>query len=268
MQDPFSTQSFNRYGYCWNNPLLHTDPSGDIIPLIVVGIIVVSAAINVYQNWDNITGATGKFSDIKWGKLAGYTISGAASGALTVYGGPYGVVIGAGVQSILNSSVEGLDMEKTVMNTLGAVAGGFVTRGIGLKFDANFSNGIIGGNNAFNAIITGATREVVSSFSGSVTNDLISTKFANPGESFKKSLDPVNLGLNALGGGLTGLNGFTSQPSYIPQTQSPLLNSLELKPLTPFYLNPSLVIPQFIIPTRNVIPPSFQVPKFKPQFKG
>lgn len=268
VQDPFSTQSFNRYGYCWNNPLLHTDPSGEIIPLIVVGIIVVSAAINVYQNWDNITGGTGKFSDIKWGKLAGYTVSGAASGALTVYGGPYGVVIGAGVQSILNSSVEGLDMEKTVMNTLGAVAGGFVTRGIGLKFDANFSNGIIGGNNAFNAIITGTTREVVSSFSGSVTNDLISTKFANPSESFKKSLDPVNLGFSALGGGLTGLNGFASQPSYITQTQSPLLNSLELKPLTPFYLNPSLVVPHFIIPTRNVIPPSFQIPKFKPQFKG
>lgn len=31
VQDPGSTQSYNRYSYCWNNPLKYTDPSGEII---------------------------------------------------------------------------------------------------------------------------------------------------------------------------------------------------------------------------------------------
>jgi RHS repeat-associated protein len=31
VQAPDYTQSFNRYGYCWNNPLRYTDPSGDFL---------------------------------------------------------------------------------------------------------------------------------------------------------------------------------------------------------------------------------------------
>lgn len=268
MQDPFNTQNFNRYGYCWNNPVKYTDPSGKIIPFVIAAIIVVSAAINVYQNWDNITGGSGKFSDIKWDKLAGFTVSGAASGALMVYGGPYGVVIGAGVQAFMNSAIKGESMQQTLINTGAGVAGGFVTRGVGLKFDTTFANGLIGGNNALNSIITGATKEVASNFLGNVTNDLVRTGGKNPAESFKGALDPVNLGFSAFGGGLTGLNGFVSQPSYIPQTPSPLIYSLELRPITPFNINPSLVIPNYIIPARNVIPPSFHAPKLNPQFKG
>ena len=30
VQDPYNTQSFNRYGYVWNNPLVAADPSGEI----------------------------------------------------------------------------------------------------------------------------------------------------------------------------------------------------------------------------------------------
>lgn len=31
VQDPLNTQSYNRYSYCFNNPLKYTDPSGDIV---------------------------------------------------------------------------------------------------------------------------------------------------------------------------------------------------------------------------------------------
>lgn len=268
VQDPLNTQNYNRYGYCWNNPLVYTDPSGEIIPLIIVGIIVVSAAINVYQNWDDITGDTGKFSNIKWGKLLGYTASGAISGALTVYGGPYGVVWAGGTQAYLNSSIKGLGMGETLLNIGAGATGGLVTRGVGLSFDATFTQGLIGGNNIFNSVITGATREVVSNVSGNLTSNLIGTKFENPSKSFKEALDPVNLGLYAVGGGFSGLNAFLAQPSYVPNTPSPLIYSLELRPMTPFNVNPSLVIPKFNIPTRNVIPPTFYAPKLKPQFKG
>jgi hypothetical protein len=30
IQDPFNTQSFNRYGYVWNNPLIYVDYSGEL----------------------------------------------------------------------------------------------------------------------------------------------------------------------------------------------------------------------------------------------
>lgn len=34
VQDPSFTQSYNRYSYCWNNPLKYTDPSGNLLPLV------------------------------------------------------------------------------------------------------------------------------------------------------------------------------------------------------------------------------------------
>ena len=36
--DPSSTQAFNRYAYCLNNPLMYTDPSGEIFMSLVNGI--------------------------------------------------------------------------------------------------------------------------------------------------------------------------------------------------------------------------------------
>jgi hypothetical protein len=36
VQDPLFSQNFNRYSYCWNNPLKYTDPSGEfIVPLLI-----------------------------------------------------------------------------------------------------------------------------------------------------------------------------------------------------------------------------------------
>jgi len=45
VQDPFNTQNYNRYSYCWNNPFKYTDPSGEWIH------IVVGAVIGGFVNW-------------------------------------------------------------------------------------------------------------------------------------------------------------------------------------------------------------------------
>ena len=39
IQAPDNTQSFNRYSYCFNNPLKYSDPSGDIVWTAVTGVV-------------------------------------------------------------------------------------------------------------------------------------------------------------------------------------------------------------------------------------
>lgn len=51
VQEPYNSQSFNRYSYCLNNPLKYTDPDGEFWHIIIGGVIggtinLVSKAIN------------------------------------------------------------------------------------------------------------------------------------------------------------------------------------------------------------------------------
>jgi hypothetical protein len=48
VQDPYNNQSFNRYGYVWNNPLSYNDPSGEFLVSALIG-----AAIGVLTNGIN-----------------------------------------------------------------------------------------------------------------------------------------------------------------------------------------------------------------------
>ena len=47
VQDPFNTQNFNRYGYCLNNPLLYTDPTGEWFVIDDVIVMLVGGAVNL-----------------------------------------------------------------------------------------------------------------------------------------------------------------------------------------------------------------------------
>jgi hypothetical protein len=48
VQEPDFTQSFNRYAYCWNNPLKFTDPDGELVWLAPV---IVGALIGGYSGY-------------------------------------------------------------------------------------------------------------------------------------------------------------------------------------------------------------------------
>ncbi|MFA6922992.1 MAG: RHS repeat-associated core domain-containing protein [Bacteroidales bacterium] len=72
VQDATSTQGFNRYSYCLNNPLKYTDPSGDFVQYIVGGIM---GAISGYQYAESF-GKHGKF----WYALGGAIIGAASAG--------------------------------------------------------------------------------------------------------------------------------------------------------------------------------------------
>ncbi|GEP50178.1 hypothetical protein FNO01nite_08500 [Flavobacterium noncentrifugens] len=83
VQDPFSTQNYNRYGYCVNNPFKYTDPSGE--NAIVIGIVVAVASYLITSaiNHTAITYPGLMFSAIS-GAIGGAVTSGIGSVALTI----------------------------------------------------------------------------------------------------------------------------------------------------------------------------------------
>ena len=59
IQDPYNTQSYDRFGYVWNNPLILTDPSGEIIETAALALQTlkfITAAFNLYSLGNNIFG--------------------------------------------------------------------------------------------------------------------------------------------------------------------------------------------------------------------
>ncbi|MBN1185839.1 MAG: hypothetical protein JXB49_26395, partial [Bacteroidales bacterium] len=83
LQAPGYWLNYNRYGYCWNNPLMYTDPSGEIVWMpIIIGAIVGayiggSTANGTYDPtmWDYNSGKT-------WGYMLGGAVVGGVSGGL------------------------------------------------------------------------------------------------------------------------------------------------------------------------------------------
>lgn len=59
IQDPYNTQSFNRYGYVWNNPLVNVDPSGEFWFVVIGAIVGAYLGASLHQ---------GSFNPGKWGK--------------------------------------------------------------------------------------------------------------------------------------------------------------------------------------------------------
>jgi len=113
-------QSLNPYMYAVGNPVLHTDPSGEIIPFIVIvivgGVIVgavtgVSYDVMVNQGrggWENIiSGAVftpSHYCNINWGQVA-------------LHGG-VGAVIGLVVSGTMGEAVVGIyDLADNLSNT-------------------------------------------------------------------------------------------------------------------------------------------------------
>ncbi|WP_314791348.1 RHS repeat-associated core domain-containing protein [Tannerella forsythia] len=132
VQMPDFTQSFNRYSYCLNNPLVYVDQDGEFIHLII------GAVVGGVVNW-----ATHGFQFNAKG-LGSFAV-GAAVGTLSALGGAWvaatfeagGVAAGAGI---------------------GAVSGGVI--GGGSSFLLNGGNNLIAGNNFFDnwksSLVSGA----------------------------------------------------------------------------------------------------------------
>jgi RHS repeat-associated protein len=132
VQAPGFSQAFNRYSYCWNNPLIYTDPSGEIIFTALAAIfypplIPIAIFADVFSTGNVVTQAmAGNIRDVgdffhAYGQGA---LVGAAIGATWYYSGPAGL---AGQTGLLGPWQYGLKVAgayiHTSMNVYGIAQG-------------------------------------------------------------------------------------------------------------------------------------------------
>jgi RHS repeat-associated protein len=112
IQDPSFTQNYNRYGYCFNNPLRYTDPSGNISQegWRQLGYMALGAAFGV-ASWSPLL--QHYKGNITWGQAAGlYAVNAVAF----VAGAGVGGAVTSGAGTIAGATIGGA--------TSGAISGG------------------------------------------------------------------------------------------------------------------------------------------------
>ena len=113
IQDPYNTQNYNRYGYCWNNPLKYTDPTGDeFVSAMLIGAGIGLAA---YLTMSAMNDAP---ITLKGALMA--TFIGAVSGVVTC---GIGDAVAHTANFALKSSLQAL-MHGAFQGTLSGITGG------------------------------------------------------------------------------------------------------------------------------------------------
>ena len=176
IQDPTNTQSYNKYGYVINNPLMYNDPSGEIwaagfflsyvVPVIYGAIVgaVISGSIYIIKSL-----VTGNWS---WGGFGKSLLIGAVTGAIS----------------------GGISATYTATGFNGAVVMGSINGGLGGGVDAllngkNFATGFYKGG--LIGAATGAVSYTISFFSQSRYSELTKAEYDKLGISESgEPLDP------------------------------------------------------------------------------
>lgn len=175
MVDP-ANQFWNPYFALLNNPLLHQDPDGRVLPLLAaVGIgALVGGVINVAMNWKKI--------DNFWEGL-GYFGSGAAAGALSPFG-PAGWAAGGMISGAANTALDGGNLTQILTNgAIGSFSGllGGVGGQIGGKLGGVVFNSLKVRIPVLQGLVTGAFGGGIGGFTGGATAGFLNGQ--NPLES-------------------------------------------------------------------------------------
>ena len=155
IQEPFSTQSFNRFGYVWNNPLKFTDPSGEIVWFVVAGAAIIGSYAGAAQ-------ANGTYNPLNWDWSSSNTwsgfIAGAAAGVAALYTG--GAVAGA---------LSAAGASAGTAAALGAAAGGGIQGGVFATMpggDGNVFKGV--GVGIVSGLVGGGAGHYASQYAGDI----------------------------------------------------------------------------------------------------
>lgn len=193
IQDTNNTQNYNRYGYCFNNPLKYTDPSGNFIQIgvaIAIGVAVALAThiIQAVNNNQPLTfggimtttviaafssaasfgvgeGVTGNIGNFYLCASVQAVAHGTLQGGLTyMQGGKFWSGFAAGsISSIVSSAWRGGISSKTTGNitterVIDGLGGEFANSGVGTIFFGTISGGAgsaLTGGNFWQGAVTG-----------------------------------------------------------------------------------------------------------------
>jgi RHS repeat-associated protein len=156
VQDPSNPQNYNRYGYCWNNPLKYTDESGEWIWIVVAAVVggVINWGIHGFRmdmeglKAFGIGAAAGTIGALTGG--AGFAAAGGGAGGVGgFFAGAFGGLVGSATSSSFLSMgnhvafgdplMSGKDFVKGLV--FGAVTGGVFNGIAALANSRNFWNG-------------------------------------------------------------------------------------------------------------------------------
>ena len=141
VQDPNNTQNYNRYAYCYNNPLSSTDPSGNFIIAgsIFLTAIIIGATVGIAVS----IGTSLYFgTPITAGGIIGAAIMGAVSGAITCGIGNWAqsafahVASRASFQALAHGAFQG---------TLSSIQGGSFLQGFAAGALSSIASSVFGG---------------------------------------------------------------------------------------------------------------------------
>jgi RHS repeat-associated protein len=150
IQEPFNTQNYNRYGYCWNNPLKFTDPSGEWIHLLI------GAVVGGVMNWV-AHGAQLNMNGLKaFGIGAAAGLIGAATGGAAFLAAGGGAAGAGGFLAGAFSGLVGATFSQTFLTV-----GNNIAFGDPLMSGKEFITGI-----AFGAILGGTINGAVAKYNG------------------------------------------------------------------------------------------------------
>jgi len=164
VQMPDFSQNFNRYSYCLNNPLMYTDPSGEIIWLVPA---LIGGVINVAANWKSI--------DNFWQGL-GYFGAGAVQGGLAVLG-PVGWLAGGAIAGGVNAGLQGGNvLQGMTVGGFSGLIGGSLGSWAGQHLGGVVINGFnVSANSAIGGLVTGSIGGAVGGYAGGFTAGFMMT---------------------------------------------------------------------------------------------
>ena len=176
IQDPENTQSYNRYGYVWNNPFKYTDPSGELVWFIWAGI-----AISAYIAGTQANG--GNWNPLKWNWSSPSTY------AAIIFGGTLGYISG-GLASTITASVTTAVTAKLGTGFLSGFVSGGIGAAVGGAFTGFFNTFLPGGSgDPFQNALIGAASGFV--LGGAIKGTIDGVKQVKIGNSFMTGQAPV-----------------------------------------------------------------------------
>ena len=142
VQDPSSTQNFNRYAYCMNNPLKYTDPDGEWAHLVIGALI--GGVANVFSNLKHINTFGEGLAYFGIGAVAGALSAGVGMGVSSwIGGGTFGAgFIGSNAaETVVSSFASG----SVIGGSTGLTQGFFTGSGNSWMQGDNFGQGLLKG---------------------------------------------------------------------------------------------------------------------------